>query len=418
MNKFFIVFLHTYMNKLKSKAFIITSVVSVALILLVSNMDLIIAKFDEKEVLSVLVIDETKQITVLLKEQINSKDNEIKLIPYEESENNAAKEVMEGNYDGLLQINVSDENLPIATFKANTVTDANWINDIHQALQQVKIMLATKQLGLNPAEVAKVYEPVPFEKIALEKGAKSEEELDAARGIVYILLFLIYFAVIFYGTMISTEVATEKSSRVMEILISSVSPVTQMFGKIFAIAALGLTQFTLILTAGYIGMKNRPPKENGTVSSFTDFISFDELPVGTVIYALVFFMLGFLLYATLLAVLGSLVNRVEEANQVVTPVIILMVVGFMIAMSGLGNPSTSFIQITSYIPFFSPMIMFLRVGMLDVPIIEIILSIAILIGTTIALAIVGARIYSGGVLMYGNAMSFKNIKKALQLSKK
>jgi ABC-2 type transport system permease protein len=364
------------------------------------------------------VLDESNQLTPLLTQQISSKDNEIDLIPYEKSENNATQEVMEGKYDGLLHIKISDENLPIATFKANTVTDANWINDIQQALQQVKIMLATKQLGLNPAEVAKVYEPVPFEKIALEKGAKSEEELDAARGIVYILLFLIYFAVIFYGTMISTEVATEKSSRVMEILISSVSPVTQMFGKIFGIAALGLTQFTLILTAGYVGMKTRPPKENGAASNFIEFISFDELPVVTVIYALVFFMLGFLLYATLLAVLGSLVNRVEEANQVVSPVIILMVVGFMIAMSGLGNPSTSFIQVTSYIPFFSPMIMFLRVGMLDVPLLEILLSIAILIGTTIVLAVIGARIYSGGVLMYGNAMSFKNIKKAIQITKK
>ncbi|OZM56191.1 hypothetical protein CIB95_13910 [Lottiidibacillus patelloidae] len=418
MNKFFIVFLHTYINKLKSKAFIITSVISVALILLVSNMDVIIAKFDKEEVISVIVLDETKQLKPLLEQHLSNTDTHINLISYDDSENKATEEVIEGNYDGLLHLKVSNENLPVATFKAKTVTEASWINDIQRALQQVKIMQATEQLGLDPAEVAKIYEPVPFEKIALEKGAKTEEELDAARGIVYVLLFLIYFAVIFYGTMISTEVATEKSSRVMEILISSVSPVTQMFGKIVGIAALGLTQFTLILSAGYIGMKNRPPKEDGAPSNFIEFISFDELPVITVIYALVFFMLGFLLYATLLAVLGSLVNRVEEANQVVSPVIILMVVGFMIAMSGLGNPTTSFIQVTSFIPFFSPMIMFLRVGMLDVPILEVILSISILIGTTIALAIIGARIYSGGVLMYGNAMSFKNIKKAFQITKK
>ena len=91
---------------------------------------------------------------------------------------------------------------------------------------------------------------------------------------------------------------------------------------------------------------------------------------------------------------------------------------FMIAMFGLGNPSASYITITSFIPFFTPMIMFLRVGMLEVPFWEIAISIAVLILTIVLLGIIGAKIYRGGVLMYGSSKSLKSIKNALQLSKK
>ena len=99
------------------------------------------------------------------------------------------------------------------------------------ALQQIKSQLAASQLQLTPEQLGKLSEPVPFERIALKDNAKTQEELSEARGLVYVLLFVIYFAVIMYANMIAMEVATEKSSRVMEILISSVSPIKQMLGK-------------------------------------------------------------------------------------------------------------------------------------------------------------------------------------------
>ena len=101
------------------------------------------------------------------------------------------------------------------------------------------------KFNLTPDQLQKLYEPVSFEKIALEENAKTEEELNQARGLVYVLLFIIYFAVIMYANMIAMEVATEKSSRVMEILISSVSPIKQMFAKILGIGLLSLTQLAV-----------------------------------------------------------------------------------------------------------------------------------------------------------------------------
>ncbi len=113
--------------------------------------------------------------------------------------------------------------------------------------------------------------------------------------------------------------------------------------------------------------------------------------------------------------LGSLVSRTEDVQQLMTPVILLIVVAFMISIFGLSNPSSQFVTIASYIPFFSPMAMFLRVGMLNIPFWEVGLSIAILIITIVILAIVGARVYRGGVLMYGTSTSLKDFKKSLTI---
>ncbi|WP_338379139.1 ABC transporter permease, partial [Enterococcus faecium] len=137
-----------------------------------------------------------------------------------------------------------------------------------------------------------------------------------------------------------------------------------------------------------------------------------------IIYGVIFFILGYFLYATLAAFLGSLVSRIEDVQQMITPMTLLVVAGFMIAMFGLGQPEVGFITATSFIPFFTPMIMFLRVGMLNIPFWVVGLSIGLLVATIILLAVFGARVYRGGVLMYGKSTSFKDIKTALQLTKK
>jgi ABC-2 type transport system permease protein len=187
-----------------------------------------------------------------------------------------------------------------------------------------------------------------------------------------------------------------------------------MFAKILGIGLLSLTQLAAFLIVGYYSFtKNMESLKDG----FFGVYGFGDIPNETIVYAVVFFILGYFLYATLAAFLGSLVSRIEDVQQMITPMTLLVVAGFMIAMFGLGKPDASFITATSYIPFFTPMIMFLRVGMLTIPAWEALLGIAILVATIIVLAIFGARVYRGGVLMYGKSNSYKDIKKALQLTK-
>jgi ABC-2 type transport system permease protein len=415
MSKFWIILFHTYFSKIKTKSFIVTTLVSVAILLALTNMNRIIELFDKEEAKKIVVIDETDQLLAPLQEQMKVVNSELKIEGFEGTVSEAEKLIVEGKYNGLLTLSFNEDELPEATYKANSVADTEISGGLERALQQMKMMLAATQINLSMEQLTKLNEPIDFQKVALEKDAKTEEELNQARGLVYVLLFIIYFSVILYANMIAMEVATEKSSRVMEILISSVSPVKQMFAKILGIGLLSLTQLAAQILVGYFSVKQNLSTIDG---GFFEFFGFNNLPIMTIVYAVIFFILGYFLYATLAAFLGSLVSRIEDVQQMITPMTMLVVAGFMLAMFGLGNPEASFVKVTSFIPFFTPMIMFLRVGMLSIPVWEIALGIFILVSTIVLLGIFGAKVYRGGVLMYGKSNSFKDIKKALQLGKK
>lgn len=415
MNKFWIILFHTYWSKLKTKSFIITTIVTALLIFGLSNIQTIIETFDKEEDINIAVLTDTESLFTAFEQTLNASSPDIALDKFAEGEAQAEEKVNAGELTGYLLLLENAEGLPEGVYKATSITDSEVSGQLEQALQQLKVTIATTKAGLTQEQITELYSPVQFDKVALAENAKSEEELSQARGLVYVLLFVIYFAVIMYANMIAMEVATEKSSRVMEILISSVSPIKQMFGKILGVALLSLTQFAVILAVGYASLKR---SMSGMDGGFFEVFGFGDVPVATFVYAVIFFILGYFLFATLAAFLGSLVSRIEDVQQMITPMTLLIVAAFMIAMFGLTKPEAPFITVTSYIPFFAPMIMFLRVGMLTIPTWEIALSIGLLVLTIVILAIFGARVYRGGVLMYGKSTSFKDIRQALHLTKK
>lgn len=415
MNKFWIMFFHTFLNKLKTKSFIVTTVITLLIIVLLANITNIIDFFNRgEEGEKIAVIDETGVLFEPFQNQLKGIDKDIQLKKFTGDETKADIEVQNGDFDGVLVLSYNQEKLPAAVYRSLTISDTSLLSSLENGLQQMKTQMAATQMNLSQEQLAKLYEPVSLKKVALEKDAKTEEELSQARGLVYVLLFVIYFAVIMYANMIAMEVATEKSSRVMEILISSVPPIKQMFAKILGVGLLGLLQLALMLGVAYFSLKQNMDSMEG---GFFDVYGFGDVPVATLVYAFVFFLLGYFLYATLAAFLGSLVSRIEDVNQLITPMTYLLIIGFMIAMFGLVKPDATFITVTSYIPFFTPMLMFMRVGMLNLPIWEPILGIVILLVTIILLAIFGAKVYKGGVLLYGKSSSFKDIKKAMELTK-
>ncbi|WP_077623148.1 ABC transporter permease [Sediminibacillus massiliensis] len=415
MSKFWVVLSHTYVTRFKTKSFLITNIIALLIIFAIANMDSIIDAFSgDEEAKEVAVIDGSDTVYEALDQSMEN-NSDISLSAFEGSEEEAKEAVRDGEYEGLLSITLNEEGLPAAEFYANQIASSDISTNLEQQLQQIKVAMATSSAGIDPAEVQQIYEPVSFESIALEETAKTQQELNEARGLVYIILFALYFAVITYGNMIAMDIANEKTSRVMEILISSTSPVAQMFAKILGIALLGLTQVGIFLLAGYLLIIR---KQGELTDGVFQYFGLSDVSVSTFIYAIVFFLLGYFLYATLAAMLGSLVSRIEDVQQLMMPVIFLIMIAFFIAMFGLNLPESTFVTVTSYIPFFTPMLMFLRVGMLDIPVWEVGLSIVIMIASILLLAVIGARVYRGGVLMYGRSTSLKDFKKALQLSKK
>ncbi|ASF38697.1 hypothetical protein CEH05_06070 [Halobacillus halophilus] len=415
MNKFFIMMGHTYRNRVKSKSFLITTIITVLIIFGLTNLQQIINSFSgDEEEKTVAMIAENEEWIESIKQQMGA-NQEVAVEDYSGSLEDAKERVEAGDFQSVTVLEEAENGLPQADYYANQVANTGTSEPIRQALQQLKVQIITERANVNDEVLQQISAPVAFELNALEESAKTAEELNQTRGLVYVMLFFMYFAVMMYGNMISTEVATEKSSRVMEILISSVSPVSQMFAKIIGIALVGLTQYGIFILVGYLGIQQSKNSGSGSLLESFGLTNVDPL---TVVYALVFFVLGYLLYATLAATLGSLVSRLEDAQQIVAPMMMLVIAAFLISMYGLAQPDAAFITISSYFPFFAPLTMFLRVGMLDIPIWEVLLSIGILIGSIALLAFLGARIYRGGVLMYGKSSSLKDLKTALQLSKK
>ncbi|ACJ33645.1 ABC-type Na+ efflux pump, permease component [Anoxybacillus flavithermus WK1] len=407
-NKFWIVFAHTYMTKLKSKSFFISTMITALIIFGIGQLDRIIEAFSDNGQKTIGVIDQTNGWYEALQAQMQS-NKEIKLVRHNENEEQAKKYVQTEKWYAYIVLHVQNGQLKVAYYAKN-IADSDVTHEMEQALQQVKIVMMAKQIGLTYDQINALYAPITIEKVALEKHAKTEEQLDQARTIVYVLLFAMYMFVLMYGSMIMMEVATEKSSRIMEILISSISPVQQLFGKILGIALLSLTQFVVIFTVGYTSLQNS--------DMLNQLLGMEKLPLSLLVYGMIFFLLGYLLYAMLFAVLGSIVSRVEEVQQMAGPVTMLVVAAFIMAMFGLNVPESPFITVMSFVPFFTPMIMFLRIGMLNVPIWEIALSLILLVGTIAFLFVFGSKIYRGGVLMYNQASSWKDLKRAWQLTKR
>ncbi|MCI3984459.1 ABC transporter permease [Bacillus vallismortis] len=418
MNKFWIMLSHTYKNKIMSKSFIISTVITVLLVLVVTNLESIISSFqgdDAKE--KIAVVDETNELYPIFSRQLKAVDTngDLDVKQSKQSADEVTKQVKDETLDGMLIIKRDEKETISGTYKALTISDDSTYQTLQQALTQTKTAVGTAELGVSQETISSLYAPVAVGQEVLKEGAKSEEELGQTVGLVYIMLFVIYFSVIMYASMIAMEVATEKSSRVMEILISSMPPIQQMFAKLLGIGLVGITQLAVIIAVGSLSLKLN--KTGETASSVGGFLNLTDVSATTVVYAVIFFLLGYFLYATLAAFLGSVVSRIEDVQQTITPMTLLVVAGFMIAMFGLSTPDAGFITVTSFIPFFTPMIMFLRVGMLDIPFWQAATGIGITLLTIVILAVIGARIYKGGVLVYSNSSAFKAIKQALRLAK-
>ena len=227
----------------------------------------------------------------------------------------------------------------------------------------------------------------------------------------YIMIFALYMVILLYGQMVSTNVATEKSSRAMEVLVTSARPTSMMFGKVLASCLAGLLQLVAIFGSALVCYQLNKSfwGDNMIVESIFN------IPLSLLVFMLVFFILGFLIYAFLFGAIGSTATKLEDINTSTMPLMFLFIIAFMVVMMSMssGNIDNLAMRICSFIPFTSPMAMFTRIAMSTVPWYEIAISIAILAGSAVGIGYLSAKIYRVGVLLYGTAPKMRDILKML-----
>ncbi|ERG67964.1 MULTISPECIES: ABC transporter permease [Exiguobacterium] len=372
----------TLRSKLRSKAFLISTLLTILFIFGFTNIDRLLANFEDTDQAQAILVTDNNELTTLM-QSLGYEDIESSAI----SESEARAGLDNGDYEIVAFIEGDSARV------LSERPEPDFTTVLQTALREVRNAELIEASNIDPTVLAALNEPVTVEESYLGRGGENSDELFSSFAFVYVMLMLLYVSIITYGSMISTEVTTEKSSRVMELIISTTHPVTHMLAKISAIGTLALLQIAIFLGFGYFSARS-----NEMAQSVID----NAGNVRAVVYLLTFFTLGYLLYAAMFAVLGSLVSRVEESQQMTMPVIMLLVAGFLAAMFGLNNPEAPIVTILSYVPFFTPMLMFLRVMLVDVPVWEVALSIGIMIATIGVILWVGSKFYRGGVLFYGN----------------
>ena len=259
------------------------------------------------------------------------------------------------------------------------------------------------KLGADRGAVEEIYMVSPVsETIVLGKDSISNFLYT------YLLIFVLYFMVLLYGNSVAVSVAQEKSNRAMEVLVTSTSSNSLIFGKVLAGAAAGFVQTGVMIGAALVSYQFNREAWGGML----DFVF--HIP-GTVLLAFAAFgVLGYILYAFCYGVLGALVSKTEDVSRSAGPLMFVFIASFLLTMFNLQSSDGIVMKVLSFIPFTSPYGMFVRVAMGNVAFWEVAVSFLILVGTIAVTAMTGAKIYRMGTLMYGNPIK---LSRAFKMSR-
>ncbi|MEO8286401.1 MAG: ABC transporter permease [Chloroflexota bacterium] len=322
-----------------------------------------------------------------------------------------SQRITDGKLDAYVVVNGDNADNATYTFHAKDRPGTTTSTQLTALLSGASIQAKLAALGISPAQAQTLFTPPQLRIEPIVGGTlKDEKTYFQSVALVYVLLILLYVTILMYGIQVAMGVVEEKSSRIMEILVTAVRPLDLLLGKVLGVGLAGLTQYGLWVVAGLVVLLFSG-SGGSTGGTGLDVAS---VPAGTLFAFLIFFVLGYLLFAALYAGLGSLVSRSEDVNSVTGPLTIVMVGVYLVSIYALGNPDAEFVRWLSFIPFFTPMLMFIRVALSNPALWEVVLSIVLLAAGALFLTWIAAKIYRVGVLMYGKRPSFREVARLLR----
>ena len=292
-----------------------------------------------------------------------------------------------------------------AEFYARNVSDVFTRGQVRNALVRAVRDARLDERGVGPEVMRAVNQPVRL------KSAKAGGGGEADRGQGFFLVFgagfVIYLTILMYGQVVLGAVIEEKETRIAEILFSSIRPFTLMTGKLVGVSLVALTQFA-IWGLAFVGL-------GAYFAGRGASIAIPQVPASVYAYVVLFFLMGYFIYATLYALVGSMVTTSQEGGQLAMPIILFLVVGFYLAFPVIRSPNSSFAVWVSLVPFFAPITMLIRIVSQEPPVWQIALSLALGFATVAALLWLAGRVYRVGMLMYGKRATIPEVMKWVRL---
>jgi len=419
MRKILSIIKREYLQIVRTKGFIIGTILGPVLMALIIVIPILSSIVSVAEQETIGVIDLSQEIFEELDKKLDYKMKDERrrylLKKYElkadveELRNSLRQQVLRKELSAYIFIPEDISTGGRAEYVSEHVSDFGEIRSIHEALNSVVIGKRLKKEGLNPQKISEYIKRVGLKTIKVTKKGEEEEETGGTFLISYLLVMILYITLFFYGAIIMRGVIEEKNSRVVEVVLSSLRPFQLMMGKILGIAAVGFTQYGIWALFGIAASRY----SKNLISSFLPTAAFTlpSIPVYIFVYFVIFFILGYFLYGTLYATIGSMVNSEKEAQQLLMPITMFLIIPMLMMALVLRSPNSSLSVVLSLIPFFAPVLMLMRICILLPPFTQIASSIVLLVVTTFLMIWLTSKIYRVGILMYGKRPNLKEVVK-------
>ncbi|MDZ7343380.1 MAG: ABC transporter permease [candidate division KSB1 bacterium] len=424
MDKMWTVWRREYLSRIKTKGFIVGTIALPLFMVAIFVGPIFLALLQSGESKQIAVIDQTGVVfdslyTALAEtneggeRRYNFIKHEVEIGHLEAAKQSLSARVDNNELDGYIVIPAEVVEGAAAEYYSKSVSNERENNEIEEAITNIVTEKRIQRSGLDATAIHKMVRPIKLSTFRIKAGGEEEKDPGFTFAIAYFLGFFIYITMFIYGAIVMRSVIEEKTSRVIESVISSVKPFHLMAAKIFGVGAVGLTQFLIwALAAGLLSLfglqlaalfVSDPTKLQDVV--------LPTVPLATLGFFVLFFVLGYFLYSTMYAGIGALVNSEQEAQQLLFPIGMFIVVPILIMTYIITNPSSDASIILSLVPFFAPIIMLARIAVEMPPLWQIGACIFLMVATILGMIWIVGRIYRVGVLMYGKRPTVPEIIK-------
>jgi len=443
MNKLFAVIKREYLERVRTKMFIIATLLGPILMVGLTVIPALLVNLKTGAATRVAVVDESGRIYERLRASLTdagvaddddereNKEREaagrdrrmakaarfdVQAVeasgkPIEEIQRDLGERVRKEEIDAYLIVPPGVLRGEAAKYYARNTGDVIGIGQVRRRLNAAVVAERMKDEQIDEALMRRLQEPV---EMNTAKVTESGTERDTGGGFIlaYVVGILIYFTTIVYGNIVLSAVVDEKATRVSEVLFSSASAFPLLLGKLVGVALVALTQFGVWVFAFALFSLYGA----GALAAGGSDFALPSIAPSLIVYVFLFFILGYFIYATVYALVGAMVTTTQEGSQVGMPIMFLLVIAFFLSFTVIRSPSSPFSFWVSMIPFFSPITMLVRIATETPPFWQIALSLIIGYATVVGLVWVAARVYRTGMLMYGKRATIPEMLKWVRQS--
>ena len=331
MNSFWTIFLQNYKSKVKSKSYFAITIIVSMLIIGLMNFDKIYNLFAGNEDDQVVVVTEKEELYSTIHQVFKNVDSKIQ-VKRSTDKQKAESGVKNGDYTYAIVVEELNNKQLKATYITETDVNQQDVSKVQTILSQIQSSNFAQQLNLSQDELKVLTTPVEIHTKTVSDKVKDGEHTEGVGILINVFIMLNYLMILMYAAQLATDVATEKSSRVMELVVSSISPTKHLYAKLFSTLLAGITQIIIWCSVATVGYKT---SVNDSENDILNSIDFNSIAPTLVVYGILFFTLGFLLYGSLSCLLGSIISRIEESSQAVMPLMFMLIAALYIALYGM-----------------------------------------------------------------------------------